>query len=680
MNLPITPNAQQEAVLSSRERFVLVQGNAGSAKSTTLALVVIDALARGQRPEAIQVLTYSEAAVAALRQRLAWLRLPAETIRRLRVQTFDELCRQQLEALEGPARFLAQPDREVHDTVVQAIADARQRAEQHAQRRGHADEFAIAGVGGLLVPVLLQLFRRVKGTLSLHSLGNEFVLTPASAAEAGADYSALAVMQAYERLRAGESAQTDDDGHGDRLVWRDSLAPRFRLPDDAFHDMACVLTAEDPIYDADSHPLRLGIELLLVDEGHDLNRAMFTVLQSVVESNPVRQLFVVGDVDQVVHADGGADAGFMGDEFERGIGLARALRLDTGWRFGARLADALGRLADKPYAVAPGKHTEIEILKVAQPRALAGLIDGAFRRAAAQSAGKAPSLAVLLRHPGAAVQLENALALRGYSTETYGFDPFARRAEIVFLRTLVAWASGRLDSLANAPLALLQRALAEFTGCTGDPRVKEKLRRAKVRFEDLGAFGEHFLGDPRRFVERADRGDAAPLLNFSDAAALAALRRFVEAVQRGIEPALLERLVRDSGLAGLARRAFVFDEQVDDAIASMTDFARSAAEFDRLDAWIDQMAGRDADAQRPRARGAQVLRLYSIPAAKGLEFDHVVIPDVESGRFDGSTKEERNLFYVAASRARKKLTISYAQRPSSLLEAFGREDDWSALG
>jgi len=676
MNLPITPNAQQEAVLSSRERFNLVHGNAGSAKSTTLALKVIDALAQGQRPEAILALTYSEAAVAALRQRLAWLRMPAEAIRRLRIQTFDELCQQQLTALEGPTHRLAHANREVHDTVMQAIGNARLRAEQ----RGHLDAFAIAGEGGLLVPVLLHLFARLKGTLALAQMGNEFVLTPASAADAGADYTSLAVLQAYERLRNGDSADIADDGHGDRQVWRDSLAPRFRLADDACFDMACVLTADDPIYDAESHPLQLGIELLLVDEGHDLNRAMFTVLQALALRNPLRQLYVVGDVDQVVHSDSGADAGFMGDEFTRGIGPARTLRLDTGHRFGAALADALGRHAAKPYAVAPDKHTDIEILKVANPKALAGLIDGAFRRAAAS--GKAPSLAVLLRHPGAAVQLENALALRGYSTETYGFEPFARRAEILFLRSLVAWATDRLDSLANAPLAQVVQALSEFSGCMSDPQVKDRLRRSgpgSARFDNLGALREHVLGDVKQFPARGSERDRSAIINFADGAAMAALRRFVEGVRAGIAPRELERLLHDSGVAGLARRAFVFDEQVDDAIASMRDFARSAAEFDRLDAWLEQMAARDADASRGKARGAQVLRLYSIAAAKGLEFDHVVLPDVEAGRFDAVKQEERNLFYVAASRARKKLSISFGQRPSALLAAFGRESDWSAL-
>jgi len=57
----------------------------------------------------------------------------------------------------------------------------------------------------------------------------------------------------------------------------------------------------------------------------------------------------------------------------------------------------------------------------------------------------------------------------------------------------------------------------------------------------------------------------------------------------------------------------------------------------------------------------------------------VVMPDVDAGHFDGSAQEERNLFYVGASRARLRLTMTFRDRPSSFLHAFGRESDWDEV-
>ncbi len=87
------------------------------------------------------------------------------------------------------------------------------------------------------------------------------------------------------------------------------------------------------------------------------------------------------------------------------------------------------------------------------------------------------------------------------------------------------------------------------------------------------------------------------------------------------------------------------------------------------------------------------IKLMTIHASKGLEFDHVFIAGLEQGLFphekmgketkeDG--EEERRLFYVAITRARKKVYLSYAQMrtiygsrqintPSEFLSDIGEE-------
>ena len=167
-----------------------------------------------------------------------------------------------------------------------AIAQAR----RHAEARRHLDDFTIPGDGSLLVPSLLRTFRRLKGSLAVQVLGNEFALTPRSADDAEAGYTELAVLRAYERLRAGESSESTSEGDFEREEYRDSIGPKFRLEDDPFYDMACVLTADDPIYTAEDHPLKLGIALLLVDEGHDMNRAMFTAVSYTHLTLPTKRI------------------------------------------------------------------------------------------------------------------------------------------------------------------------------------------------------------------------------------------------------------------------------------------------------------------------------------------------------------------------------------------------------
>ena len=64
------------------------------------------------------------------------------------------------------------------------------------------------------------------------------------------------------------------------------------------------------------------------------------------------------------------------------------------------------------------------------------------------------------------------------------------------------------------------------------------------------------------------------------------------------------------------------------------------------------------------------VKLMTVHAAKGLEFDYVFITGLEDGLFpherlgnektDEESEEERRLFYVALTRARKKIFLSYA--------------------
>ena len=62
------------------------------------------------------------------------------------------------------------------------------------------------------------------------------------------------------------------------------------------------------------------------------------------------------------------------------------------------------------------------------------------------------------------------------------------------------------------------------------------------------------------------------------------------------------------------------------------------------------------------------ITMMTIHSSKGLEFDYVYIAGLERGLFpieraveEGSIDEERRLFYVALTRAQKRVTLSYAK-------------------
>jgi DNA helicase IV len=58
---------------------------------------------------------------------------------------------------------------------------------------------------------------------------------------------------------------------------------------------------------------------------------------------------------------------------------------------------------------------------------------------------------------------------------------------------------------------------------------------------------------------------------------------------------------------------------------------------------------------------------------KGLEFDHVVLPDVGAGRY-AETPEARRALYVAVTRASAQLVLAAAGNPSPILRAVTASD------
>lgn len=74
-------------------------------------------------------------------------------------------------------------------------------------------------------------------------------------------------------------------------------------------------------------------------------------------------------------------------------------------------------------------------------------------------------------------------------------------------------------------------------------------------------------------------------------------------------------------------------------------------------------------------RGTYVLNIHQ---AKGREFDYVLLPNVSRARFNASERADRNLFYVAITRARRRVFIYDRPDRSALLNLLSATGDYSS--
>jgi DNA helicase-2/ATP-dependent DNA helicase PcrA len=166
------------------------------------------------------------------------------------------------------------------------------------------------------------------------------------------------------------------------------------------------------------------------------------------------------------------------------------------------------------------------------------------------------------------------------------------------------------------------------------------------------------------------------------------------------KPAKMIRVVLEAGYEDHLKEKYAnYRNRMED----VTQLAAFAQQFKSMEEFLTQLAlltDMEAENERPRADDDEAVRLSTIHQAKGLEFDVVFVimlcegmfPSARSAEFDEDAEEERRLFYVAITRARNELYLSYPlvralaggtgealQQPSRFLGEIPREllDEWN---
>ncbi len=619
---PFMPTREQARIVEEPAPRILIEANAGVGKTTVLCMRVLRMIDEGADASRILLLAYSAPGKEAIRRTLTKHGALAPIRKKFCGGTFDDFCADQLARFENLKVQRFDRPEQVRPFVLKAIEQAR--ADADARYPG---EFGLRGTGEMSVEMLLQEFERYKGTMVKERLLGPTRVTPTLAAEANCDFTTLAIFQAYERARLA-------------FVGGDGQQVRFRYVGDATYDLACMLVSDDPVFTYENHPLRMApLQAIVVDEFHDMNWAMATVLKKLLEMHPEAGFAGVGDIDQVIHAASGAESYFLRSGFEVEFGAVRRMTLTVTQRFGEAIARPLAVFARKHYAWNPSRGSDLHVIALdgakAQTEHIKQVLD---ERARARPARNNSEVAVLLRHPNAALDLEFHLLSLGISYETVGFTAYMSRPEVLFVRMILAVAIGYNDAFTDESFMAAKRATWEFIGgYLPNDGLRDAKSAEKINAMTFDGFRSRAIPEFLKWTDRkqgAQRAQAAMTLATSD--------------QIGqLAPALETLDIRE-----LAKHVFVNAEAVEDTEDSMHAIARMASSnnFGSILELL-RVIRLQEDNMRSWSSKERIV-LSTIDRAKGLEFEHVVIPGLDEGEFDGQSEDERNLFYVAVSRAR----------------------------
>lgn len=602
-------NPEQLRAVESLEGPLLILAGAGSGKTRVITCRIARLLARGAAQSSILAVTFTNKAAREMSHRvrgLAGRKLP-----RLTVSTFHafgvRVLREDGAALGYRANF------SIYDE-----SDRGTLLKEAARELGFGRDLDLYAVAGLFSRLKSHLADWQEETEHFRPLFKEY----------------------QARLRLHNAVDFDD---------------LIRLPIELFEGRPEVLAR-----------YRERFRHFLVDEFQDTSLQQYRLIRLLAQES--RNLCVVGDDDQSIYSWRGANFENL-QLFEQDFPGYLEIKLEQNYRSTARILAAANGLIRNNAARKPktlwsslGEGEPVTVVQPQDESREGEYIAGRIRAAALKERVPLSQFGVLVRTNSLTRALEEAFVHENLPYAVSGGMSFFQRAEVkdllAYLRVManpddevslvrilntprrgigrrtleaaVETARARSCSLFGALSALLAAA---------DSPLADKAREPIAEFlELLEEFRERFHKTKRQMA--------------------AALRGLVDRID------YWGHLVQDNPKAAVARWKLANVESLVDSLAAYEQ------DPDNLDPSLYQYLNRvtlmsQEDSQDQN--GQQKVQLMTIHAAKGLEFDTVFVAAVEKDLIpharaveegEANYEEERRLFYVALTRAKRRLTLS----------------------
>jgi len=414
---------------------------------------------------------------------------------------------------------------------------------------------------------------------------------------------------------------------------------------------------------------------ILVDEFQDTNRLQYAWLKLLAGQG--NAIFAVGDDDQSIYRFRGASSANMQD-LQKDFAIERVVKLEQNYRSHGHILDAANALIGhnrrrlgKNLWTAEGKGEPLRVFEAATDLDEAAFVVEEARALRAEGVALA-SIAVLYRSNAQSRVLEHALFSAGMPYRVYGGLRFFERQEVkhalAYLRLMAnPDDDGALTRIINFPARGI-----------GSRSLEQLQEVAKERGGSLWAAA----------ILKAEGGRRKAEGGASDSSSHKGIPAFVALIERMRDetkdlplPETIEHTIEASGL----KAHYQAEREGADRLENLAELINAAATFvaerdvqpageaagvdepDQLAAFLAHAALEAGEHQA--LAGADALQLMTVHSAKGLEFHSVFVSGIEEGLFphenslteaDG-IEEERRLMYVALTRARRRLYLSFAQ-------------------
>ncbi|GAB4128813.1 MAG: 3'-5' exonuclease [Raineya sp.] len=401
---------------------------------------------------------------------------------------------------------------------------------------------------------------------------------------------------------------------------------------------------------------------VMVDEFQDTNVSQYLITRKLAAVH--QNIAVVGDDAQSIYAFRGADIQNILN-FERDYPNLKTIRLEQNYRSTKNIVQAANSVIAKNQAqlkknvwTSNEVGEPIEIMKATSDAEEGRMVAQAIFEEKMQSKCKNADFAILYRTNAQSRSFEEALRRMGIRYKVVGGLSFYQRKEIKDLIAYMRMAINHNDEEAfKRIINLPKRGIGDATIA----RITVIADEQKVSIWEVLSNAIKYLGG-----RTAIAIDNFAMLIKSFALAASQKNAYDAAMEIAKNSGLLKELYEDKSIEGLARY-----ENVQELLNGIKEFVDNPENEDKsLSAFLQEVALL-TNADQPAEEGEDIkdaVTLMTIHSAKGLEFKNVFVVGMEEDLFPSQMmigsraelEEERRLFYVAITRAERKLTLTYA--------------------
>lgn len=388
-------------------------------------------------------------------------------------------------------------------------------------------------------------------------------------------------------------------------------------------------------------------QYILIDEFQDINRVQYEVIRMLAA--PRYNLFVVGDDDQSIYGFRGAKPElmlYMKQEFPS----LRTISLTVNYRSTEFITGAAARVIlhndtrfYKRVQSFRGRGQNVHVQEVLDEQEEAQYVTEEIQKKLDQGI-KPGEIAVLFRAAVQARMISEILSehripfeMRDYVTNFY------RHFIVKDIMAYLQLAAGKRDrslflTICNRPLRYLAR---------------NSMENRQVNFEDL----RKFYCDKDWMLDIIDQFDVdvRMMKNMAPYAAIQYIRK---------------KIGYDDFLKEYAEKHQISWKQLMDVMAELEERSKNYKSYDEWEIHIakytQELEEQQAKARKIKGERENKVQLMTIHSAKGLEFEDVFVIHANEGEIPhqkaekkDEIEEERRLFYVALTRAKNNLCISY---------------------